>query len=104
MPIYQYRCNACGFVNDVFMVYTENIPITQICPMCKGISSRIISAPNINVGVKSRVFYQWKGNPKHCPPELREALKHQDMPKGVSEFSKEGEPVLGTGSKFDPKG
>ena len=101
MPIYQYKCNSCDNIEDAFYQIIDSVvPISVCCSKCNGIASKIFSTPNINVGVKQRVFHQWRGRPEDCPPDLRDALKSQDMPKGVSIYNKEGEPKLGTGDKF----
>jgi putative FmdB family regulatory protein len=99
MPAYTYMCDSCKNIFDVIMG-SDLVMQTYICPKCNSISKRLFTAPYINTGAKSRIFYQWKGDPDKCPSDLRDALKKQDMPSGVKEFHKEGEPVLGTGDKF----
>jgi putative FmdB family regulatory protein len=101
MPVYMFKCVTCKHTFDVYMSI-ENIQYfpEYICPTCETISKRVYTPVNINSGISSRVYYQWKGSPDTCPPDLRNTLKMQDMPKGISTFNKEGEPVLGTGNPF----
>ncbi len=42
MPTYEYRCNACGHVFEVFQAMTAD-PIGQ-CPKCGGSVVRLIGA------------------------------------------------------------
>jgi hypothetical protein len=79
----------------------NDTPKQPRCPDCGDYNtSRHWSTVSINRGTCSRVYYQWRGDPNKCPPELRDALKNQDMPKGVTEFRNEGKPILGTGERF----
>ncbi len=41
MPIYEYRCEHCGYLFDVHHTMTENPVI--LCPQCKSEAKRIIT-------------------------------------------------------------
>lgn len=102
MPSYTYICFECTNMFDVTMsmALISNFPTYQ-CPKCLSIARRVFTPSYINTGIKSRVFYQWKGDPDKCPSYIKELLKVQDRPKGTSDFAKEGEPALGTGRAFE---
>lgn len=100
MPIYEFKCDKCKRVFGIISSMADK-PKQPRCPDCGCYNtSRHWSTVNINTGIPSRVFYQWRGDPNKCPPDLRDSLKRQDMPVGVSEFRREGKPILGTGKSF----
>ena len=50
MPIYDYRCNACGATYDVFHKVRE-IREDIVCPSCGSPEhTRLISAPSVSLG------------------------------------------------------
>ena len=50
MPIYDYKCDDCGKVYDIFHKVRE-IPEDVVCPSCKSVHhTRLISAPSISMG------------------------------------------------------
>jgi putative FmdB family regulatory protein len=50
MPIYDYRCDDCGKVYDVFHKVKE-IEEDIVCPSCESKKhTRLLSAPGISVG------------------------------------------------------
>ncbi len=103
MSIYQYRCDKCNNIFDVAisLALIDDLAKEHRCSTCGNCAYRVFTAPNINLGVKSRVYYQWKGDPNKCPSDLRDSLKNQkELPQGINEFVKEGEPALGTGQSF----
>ncbi|BBB32867.1 FmdB family regulatory protein [Thermotomaculum hydrothermale] len=53
MPIYEYRCDNCGYQNSVLQKVNEQ-PLT-ICPKCGGNFRRLVSAPSIRF--KGSGFY-----------------------------------------------
>ena len=47
MPIYEYRCDACGAKYDIFHKGRENAE-DVVCPTCRSTAhTRLISAPSI---------------------------------------------------------
>jgi putative FmdB family regulatory protein len=53
MPIYDYRCNDCGTVYDVFHKVREVIE-DVVCPSCRSTNhTRLLSAPNVTMGAAS---------------------------------------------------
>ena len=101
MPVYEYECQevGCQIIHQKYynmMDYPDSIK----CTNCGGVAVKIISKSNILTGAgKARVFYQYKGDPKTCPPDLRDALKSQDRPKGLPEFAREAQAVVSEGQK-----
>lgn len=45
MPIYEYKCEKCGYAFEVFSGFSANG--TRRCPRCKGLARRVISAPSV---------------------------------------------------------
>jgi len=53
MPIYDYRCDDCGKIYDVFHKVREVVD-DVVCPDCGSTNhTRLISAPNVSVGMAS---------------------------------------------------
>jgi putative FmdB family regulatory protein len=50
MPIYDYRCDECGKVYDVFHKVKEVVE-DIVCPSCSSTKhTRLLSAPSISMG------------------------------------------------------
>lgn len=50
MPIYDYRCDNCGKVYDVFHKVKE-VEEDVVCPECESTKhTRLLSAPSISMG------------------------------------------------------
>jgi len=45
VPIYEYKCEKCGYAFEVFSGFSHNG--TRRCPRCKGRAKRVISAPSV---------------------------------------------------------
>ena len=53
MPIYDYRCNDCGAIYDVFHKVRE-VTEDVVCPSCNSVShTRLIGAPSFSMAGKS---------------------------------------------------
>ncbi len=53
MPIYDYRCNDCGTIYDVFHKVREVIE-DVVCPSCHSANhTRLLSAPNVSLSGRS---------------------------------------------------
>ena len=53
MPIYDYRCKACGTTYDVFHKVREVVD-DVVCPSCGSADhARLLSAPNVAIGTRS---------------------------------------------------
>ena len=48
MPIYEYQCNECDHITEEIESFKSEIR-TIICPLCDGISSRILSLGNFQL-------------------------------------------------------
>lgn len=103
MPIYEFQCSdkTCEMVITEFHSINA-CPEWTKCTNCGAVANKIISKSFINTGAgKARVYHQYKGDPNTCPADLKEALKYQDKPKGLPEFSHEAMPVVTRGQKQD---
>jgi putative FmdB family regulatory protein len=45
MPIYEYRCNACGHLFEVIQKFAD-APL-DTCPKCQGVLQKLVSSPAI---------------------------------------------------------
>lgn len=47
MPIYDFQCDKC---NQIFEIFTSSMTTSTICPNCKDIMiNRLISAPSFKI-------------------------------------------------------
>jgi putative FmdB family regulatory protein len=54
MPIYEYRCQACGEEFDKLIRSLSQIPQEMICPKCQSKEvQRVVSAPAVHTGGRS---------------------------------------------------
>jgi putative FmdB family regulatory protein len=54
MPIYDYRCDRCSAVYDVFHKVRE-VTDDIVCPSCGSQEhTRLLSAPNVSIGARVR--------------------------------------------------
>jgi putative FmdB family regulatory protein len=74
MPIYEYRCEKCGMVNEILVLGREE---SLSCKSCGSSElSKLMSAPNISMGGPSSSFSPPSGgccgapgscdSPGHC--------------------------------------
>ena len=54
MPIYEYKCNDCGFEEEVLQRISD--PVLTVCPKCGGHYSKKISSPAFRF--KGSGFYE----------------------------------------------
>ncbi len=54
MPIYEYRCKACGVVSSVFSAISEQQKTTK-CTSCGAVAQRIISRPSVHLSKLSKL-------------------------------------------------
>jgi putative FmdB family regulatory protein len=51
MPIYEYRCQACGEQFDKFIRSLTQLPAEVICPACHSADTRrVMSMPAVHMG------------------------------------------------------
>lgn len=55
MPTYEYKCNQCGYVFELFQ--TMSAEPVKVCPKCKGEVKRLIG-PGAGPIFKGTGFYQ----------------------------------------------
>ncbi|HEY0796724.1 MAG TPA: zinc ribbon domain-containing protein [Acidisarcina sp.] len=79
MPLYEYRCKACGHRFEKIQTYSA--PDEKECPVCKGEVERLISAPSI----------QFKGSGFYSTDYPSRASKSASA-EGASESKSDGKP------------
>lgn len=63
MPIYEYRCTACGFQKDVLQKIAD-APLT-VCPSCgKDTFGKLLSAPGFQLAGSGWYATDFKGGSK----------------------------------------
>lgn len=60
MPIYEYRCDDCGYENSVLQKVNEQ-PLNT-CPKCGGSFRRLVSAPSIRFKGSGFYLTDYKNN------------------------------------------
>ena len=86
MPIYEYQCNRCNEVFEIFHRIDDDCKIA--CPKCLGPAQKIISAPNFVL--KGSGFYV-----NDYPSKSRREGKKDEKEgteKGISEKKEEKRP------------
>lgn len=74
MPNYDYECQKCGDVFEVFQTMTE--PLIKKCPKCKGKVQRLIGA-GMGVIFKGSGFYQTDYKPSKPAEKAKEPVPCQ---------------------------
>jgi putative FmdB family regulatory protein len=70
MPIYEYRCSACGFQKEYLQKVTD--PLLTVCPECrKETFSKMLSAPGFQL--KGSGWYATDFKDKGKPKEAAKA-------------------------------
>ena len=81
MPVYEYRCEACGERFEKLVRSIQQEPPEVHCPACQGMEvRRLISAPVVHSGTEGGGAGAAEETPASRPPvfgrkELNEALK-----------------------------
>jgi putative FmdB family regulatory protein len=75
MPLYEYRCNACGEFEAWRSMAEYNAPIN--CSECNQVATKIFSAPNINLnsGSLSAIARSQAAEPRLVKQEPKEPNK-----------------------------
>ncbi len=91
MPIYEYECQNCHEVFELFQGF--NSPTTSVCTHCSGPAIRIISRPAVLFkGTGFHVTdYSKSGKNPASAPQKREGNGKSEEPKKTSEPSKKEE-------------
>jgi putative FmdB family regulatory protein len=45
MPLYEYRCDACGHLFEQIQKFSD--PLLSVCPECSGVLRKLVSSPAI---------------------------------------------------------
>lgn len=61
MPIYEFKCEDCGHIEDRMLKIAEASEV-QRCPKCSGIMHKVFSAPNVHLDVSFPGAAIKKGN------------------------------------------
>jgi putative FmdB family regulatory protein len=84
MPLYEYRCKACGHRFEKIQSFSA--PDEKECPVCKGEVERLISAPAVQF--KGSGFYSTDYGAKSAPSK-----SSSDSSKDTSSPSSESKPA-----------
>ncbi|MBN2720641.1 MAG: zinc ribbon domain-containing protein [Proteobacteria bacterium] len=76
MPTYEYRCDKCGKIFELFQKITDDP--AQICPECGGKVQRLVSASNFVL--KGKGWYKTDYAPTPVPPKCEGAGKEGSGP------------------------
>jgi len=101
MPIYEYRCNSCGFEKE-YLQKLSDAPITQ-CPNC-GKTEMVKQVTAAGFQLKGSGWYatDFKGSPKPAPnaDEAGKQDKKEKTDKG--EQPKTSEPATEKAASSEP--
>jgi len=88
MPLYEYRCEACGKSHELIVKF-ENRNLHQQCPVCNSTMPRQLTSPKVFVGmagcIEGRPDEFWERADRHKEKKLakrqdseREKLRYGD--------------------------
>ena len=90
MPIYEYRCGACGFQKE-YLQRMSDAPLTD-CPECgKAEFNKMLTAAGFQL--KGNGWYATDFKNKGVKP-----AKEQDKPAEAKAEASKGDPACGTGA------
>jgi putative FmdB family regulatory protein len=85
MPLYEYRCKACGHRFE--KIQTFSAPDEKECPVCKGEVERLISAPAVHFSGSGFYSTDYKASP--VPPRPSGDSSSKDGSSSKSEGGKD---------------
>lgn len=88
MPIYEYRCQACGQQFDKLFRSLSQIPAEIECPVCQSVEvQRLISAPAIHAGSQGGGDIESAAVQPATPPVIgrKELLQAQEQKRQLRE-------------------
>ena len=86
MPIYAYRCNECGFSQDILQKMSD--PIITICPSCgKSEFKKQVTAAGFQLKGSGWYATDFK-SPGRAPSAAPEATKQESKEAGSAESTK----------------
>jgi putative FmdB family regulatory protein len=100
MPIYEYRCQACGRTSS-FLFLSQNESMTQVCQRCGSPSlERVLSRVHVRLSEETRLERladpsAWAGVDENDPKSVAKVLKKmgqemgEDFPGEVDELVEE---------------
>ncbi len=96
MPIYEYRCSACGYQKE-YLQRMSDAPLTD-CPKCsKRMFNKMLTAAGFHLKVSGWYATDFKSGskPKKAPDKPAESSKKEEPRK---EEPKKAEAACGTGA------
>jgi putative FmdB family regulatory protein len=98
MPIYEYRCNACGYQNDYLQKLSEP-PLTD-CPECgKATFSKQVTAAGFQLKGSGWYVTDFKNNGTSKPGATKEGESGKDADSGGKSGSEGSTSSGGSGSE-----
>ncbi len=100
MPIYEYRCQACGRTSS-FLILSQNESLTPVCQRCGNQSlERVLSRVHVRLSEETRLERladpsAWAGVDENDPKSVAKVLKKmgqemgEDFPGEVDELVEE---------------
>jgi putative FmdB family regulatory protein len=98
MPIYEYRCSACGFQKEYLQKVSD--PLLTVCPECrKETFSKMLSAPGFQL--KGSGWYATDFKDKGKP---KESAKADDKPAGEAKTESKSDAAPAPAAPAAPAG
>ncbi len=84
MPIYEYRCDSCGYTKDCIQKLSD--PPIKVCPECgKETFSKQLSAPGFQLKGSGWYATDFKSKPTAKSEEAKPAEKSEAKPAASKE-------------------
>lgn len=98
MPIYAYRCSACGYQNDYLQKVSD--PLLSECPECgKSTFQKQVTAAGFQLKGSGWYVTDFKNNGK---AKSKPAAKEESKPAGESSSDGESKPPSSTDAGASP--
>jgi putative FmdB family regulatory protein len=92
MPIYEYRCGACGFQKE-FLRKLSDVPLTD-CPECgKATLSKMVTAAGFQLKGSGWYATDFKNGQAKAKPADKPEVKAEDKPAAKEEAKPAAAPV-----------
>jgi putative FmdB family regulatory protein len=96
MPIYEYRCSACGFQNDYLQKVSD--PVLTVCPEChKETFTKQLTAAGFQLKGSGWYATDFKGGAKPAAAKAADASKPAGEGKAESKSEAKTESAAPTG-------
>ncbi len=81
MPLFDYKCDDCGVIEDVWAGIEED---NLHCPLCQKIMTRLISAPGVIPDIEP--YIDWNMAQEGVQIGSRQQLKREMKDRGLVEY------------------